>query len=203
MPWRDEIEQSFQQRKQQNRWRTRKLIESAQGRTVSLNGQPLLNFCSNDYLALANHPSLKQAAIAATETYGTGSGASHLVCGHQKLHHQLEQKLAAMVGAEQAIVFSTGYMANLAVPQTFLGRNDLLLEDKLNHASLLDAGSISAVKMKRYPHLDTNAVAESLDSSDAKAKNGADGRHVQHGRRCGSGKTTRRTVPTARSDAGR
>lgn len=176
MPWRVEIEQSFQQRKQQNRWRTRKLIESAQGRTVKLarlngpNGQALLNFCSNDYLALANHLSLKKAAIAATETYGTGSGASHLVCGHQELHHQLEQKLAAFVGSDQAIVFSTGYMANLAVPQTFLGRNDLLLEDKLNHASLLDAGSISAVKMKRYPHLDTHALANTLGSSDAKRK---------------------------------
>ncbi|MDA8563226.1 8-amino-7-oxononanoate synthase [Mariniblastus sp.] len=170
MPWREEIEQSFQQRKQQNRWRTRKLIESAQGRTVQLNGQSLLNFCSNDYLALANHPSLKQAAIAATETYGTGSGASHLVCGHQELHHQLEQELATMLGAEQAVVFSTGYMANLAVPQTFLGRNDLLLEDKLNHASLLDAGSISAVKMKRYAHLDLQSVGKSLADSDANRK---------------------------------
>ena len=110
------------------------------GRTLAIDGQSLLNFCSNDYLALANHPALKKAAIDAIETYGAGSGASHLVCGHQELHHQLEQDIAAMLGSEQAIIFSTGYMANLAVPQTFLGRNDLLLEDKLNHASLLDAG---------------------------------------------------------------
>ena len=119
---------------------------------------------------MANHPALKRAATEAIETYGTGSGASHLVCGHQELHHQLEQELATMLGAEQAVVFSTGYMANLAVPQTFLGRNDLLLEDKLNHASLLDAGSISVVKMKRYAHLDLKSVEKSLADSDANRK---------------------------------
>ena len=167
MPWRGEIERSFQQREQANRWRTRQRVQSPMGRTLTIDGQSLLNFCSNDYLGLANHPALKQASTAAIETFGTGSGASHLVCGHQELHHQLEQDLAAMLGAEQAIVFSTGYMANLAVPQTFLGRNDLLLEDKLNHASLLDAGSISAVKMKRYSHLDINSVKKLLTDSDA------------------------------------
>ncbi len=170
MPWRGEIERSFQQREQANRWRARKRVQSPMGRTLTIDGQPLLNFCSNDYLALANHPALKQASAEAIETFGTGSGASHLVCGHQELHHQLEQDLAAMLGAQQAIVFSTGYMANLAVPQTFLARNDLLLEDKLNHASLLDAGSISPVKMKRYPHLEINSVEKSLAGSDANRK---------------------------------
>jgi len=170
MPWREEIENSFSQRKQQNRWRTRKRVQSAMGRSLNIDGQSMLNFCSNDYLALANHPTLKAASIEAIETYGTGSGASHLVCGHQDLHHQLELDLAEMLGCEQAIVFSTGYMANLAVPQTFLGRNDLLLEDKLNHASLLDAGSIRAVKMKRYPHLDVDAVEKLLTDSDANRK---------------------------------
>ena len=170
MPWRDEIERSFEQRKQANRWRNRKRAQSAMARTLAIDGQSLLNFCSNDYLALANHPALKEAAIDAVETYGTGSGASHLVCGHQELHHQLEQDIAAMLGSEQAIIFSTGYMANLAIPQTFLGRNDLLLEDRLNHASLLDAGSISAVKMKRYPHADAASVEKALADSDASRK---------------------------------
>ena len=170
MPWRGEIERSFQQREQANRWRARKRVQSPMGRTLTIDGQSLLNFCSNDYLALANHPALKRASAEAIETFGTGSGASHLVCGHQELHHQLEQDLAAMLGAQQTIVFSTGYMANLAVPQTFLARNDLLLEDKLNHASLLDAGSISPVKMKRYPHLDINSVEKSLAGSDANRK---------------------------------
>jgi len=170
MPWRDEIERSFEQRKNANRWRNRKRAQSAMGRTLTIDGQSLLNFCSNDYLALANHPAVKKASIDAVEAYGAGSGASHLVCGHQELHHQLEQDIAAMLGSEQAIVFSTGYMANLAIPQTFLGRNNLLLEDKLNHASLLDAGSISAVKMKRYPHTDAASVEKTLAESDASRK---------------------------------
>jgi 8-amino-7-oxononanoate synthase len=169
-PWQNELGQSFNRRKQARLWRARKRVQSGMGRVLNIDGRSLLNFCSNDYLGLASHPTLKQAATEAIKTYGTGSGASHLVCGHQELHHQLERTIATMVGAEQAIVFSTGYMANLAIPQTFLGRNDLLLEDKLNHASLLDAGSIAPVKMKRYPHCDTVAVENLLAASEGKRK---------------------------------
>ena len=170
MSWKTRLEQLLQERGEQRLWRERVAIGSPQGRLVTVDGKSLLNFCSNDYLGLTSHPKLAQAGAAAIEQWGSGSGASHLVCGHQELHEQLESALAAFVGAEKAIVFSTGYMANLALPQTFLGRNGLLLEDKLNHASLLDAGQLAAATMRRYPHLDVQVAARMLAESDAPQK---------------------------------
>jgi 8-amino-7-oxononanoate synthase len=170
MPWQQSLTHSHQRRRDENRWRERRTVASAQGRMLQVDGHSLLNFSSNDYLGLADHDAVKQAAIEATHQYGTGSGASHLVCGHQTPHHELELKLARFVGAESALVFSTGYMANLAVPQTFLGRNDLLLEDRLNHASLLDAGALATTKMKRYSHRDAEEVKQRLAESDVTRK---------------------------------
>ena len=121
MPWRESIKNQHDARKADNLWRSRRVVESPQGRLVDVDGTTYLNFCSNDYLGLANHPDLSAAAIEATKNRGTGSGASHLVCGHMDQHHRLENEAAEFVGAEKAIVFSTGYMANLAIPQTILG----------------------------------------------------------------------------------
>lgn len=135
-------------------WRERKTLESAQSVVVALNGGGLLNFSSNDYLGLANNEHLKQAACAAVSEWGVGSGASHLVCGHSQPHHLLEQNLAEFVGAERAILFSNGYLANLAIGSAFLNNGDLFLHDKLNHASLIDAGLASASNFKRYSHTD-------------------------------------------------
>jgi 8-amino-7-oxononanoate synthase len=168
--WRERLRQDHTQRKADSLWRQRVVVESAQGREVTIDGKVYLNFCSNDYLGLASHPALTTAAINATKKMGTGSGASHLVCGHMTEHHQLELELADFVRAEQAIVFSTGYMANLAIPQSLLGRNDLVLSDRLNHASLIDAGQHAPSKMKRYQHLSVEEVSQRLSDSDATGK---------------------------------
>lgn len=170
MPWREHLKIEHAQRVAENLWRQRSVVESAQGREVIVAGQPYLNFCSNDYLGLANHPKLVEATSDAARSRGSGSGASHLVCGHMDEHHFLEQEIAAFVGAEQAIVFSTGYMANLAIPQTFLGRHDLIVEDRLNHASLIDAGRSCEADMKRYPHLDLTVVEKLLSQSNSNRK---------------------------------
>ena len=170
MPWRESIEKQHNTRKADNLWRERHVLDSPQGKRVGIDGNPYLNFCSNDYLGLANNPELSAAAIAALKNRGTGSGASHLVCGHMDEHHHLEMEVAEFVEAEKAIVFSTGYMANLAIPQTFLRREDLILEDRLNHASLIDAGRCCDATMKRYPHLDAETVSKKLGSSNAPRK---------------------------------
>lgn len=170
MPWRNELCSEHENRKQDQLWRQRSAISSPQGVQVSIDGEQFLNFCSNDYLGLANHPDVIAAAVSATQQRGTGSGASHLICGHSDQHRQLEQQIAEFVGAEQAILFSTGYMANLAIPDTFLGRDDLIIQDRLNHASLIDAGRYCDAKMKRYPHCDTAAVDKLLADSEAPRK---------------------------------
>jgi 8-amino-7-oxononanoate synthase len=133
----------LQQRHDQGLYRHRRLLSSAQGPRVELDGQTCLNFCSNDYLGLANHPAVAAALRQASETMGTGGGASHLVCGHHQAHHDLEQALARFTGREAVLLFSTGYMANLGVISAVAGRGDLILQDRLNHASLLDAALLS------------------------------------------------------------
>ncbi len=126
--------------------------------------QPL-EFCSNDYLGLARHPELVRAFVAATEQYGVGSGASHLVTGHSAEHAALEEEVAAFTGRERALCFSTGYMANLGVIDALLERRDLLLQDRLNHASLLDAGRLAGATLRRYPHNDSATATRVLQAS--------------------------------------
>jgi 8-amino-7-oxononanoate synthase len=125
-------------------------------------------FCSNDYLGLAHHPRVIDAFQAAARN-GVGSGASHLVTGHSAEHHALEEELATFTGRERALLFSTGYMANLGVVAALAGRGDEVLEDRLNHASLLDAGLLSGARFSRYPHADAAIVearlAESADGT--------------------------------------
>jgi 8-amino-7-oxononanoate synthase len=121
---------------------------------MTVDGRPVLAFCSNDYLGLANHPELLAAFKSGAESYGVGGGAAHLVNGHSRAHHALEEELAAFTGRERALLFSTGYMANLGVAQALLGRGDTVLEDRLNHASLLDAGLLSGARFSRYTHAD-------------------------------------------------
>ncbi len=131
--------------------------------------QPTRNFCSNDYLGLARHPQVIAAMVAATERYGAGSGASHLVSGHGPEHAALEHELAEFTGRERALVFSTGYMANLGVIAALTERHDLLIEDKLNHASLLDAARLAGAKLQRYAHADAAAAAELLGKATGNA----------------------------------
>ena len=120
--------------------------------------KPYHAFISNDYLGLANHPALKKALIDSAEQYGTGSGASHLLGGHSCAHQQLEEELAAFTGRDRAILFSTGYMANLGVMAALLGKGDCVLQDKLNHASLIDGGLASGADFRRYLHVDVNSL---------------------------------------------
>ncbi len=119
-------------------------------------------FISNDYLGLANHPVLKKALIDSAEQYGTGSGASHLLGGHSRAHQQLEEELAAFTGRDRALLFSTGYMANLGVMTALLNKNDCVLQDKLNHASLIDGGLASGADFRRYLHVDVNSLEKHL-----------------------------------------
>ena len=137
---------------------------------VVVDGAELISFCSNDYLGLADHPVVVEACIAAVRRWGVGSGASHLVSGHSAEHHALEQELAALTGRPRAVLFSTGYMANLAVVRALAGRGDLVLEDRLNHASLIDAGLASGARFRRYPHADVAAVESRLSASAAPRK---------------------------------
>lgn len=149
------------ERKLALRYRQRKVVESPQGVFLQHEGKRYLNFCSNDYLGLANHPEVKNAFVSAAETYGVGSGASHLVNGHSVEHHALEEELAAFCGRERALLFSTGYMANLGVINALMGKDDIVIEDKLNHASLLDGALLSRAQLQRFRHNDV-AHAETL-----------------------------------------
>ena len=156
MSWQHRIQQAIQQRKEDNLWRQRINVASPQGARVLVNGNSLLNFSSNDYLSLALE---SESLIAGAKNWGMGSGASHLVCGHSSAHQQLEQSLAASVGYPRALLFANGYMANMAILQTLLKRQDHLYQDKLNHASLIDGGLLSNCKMHRYRHNDTEHLA--------------------------------------------
>jgi 8-amino-7-oxononanoate synthase len=156
------LQQDLQQRKQQGLYRKRKILNSPQGREIILDDQRVLNFCSNDYLGLANHPDVIQAFRLAAQQYGVGSGAAHLVNGHTKAHHALEEELAAFCGYPRALLFSTGYMANLGVAQSLCTKHDNIIEDKLNHASLIDAANISNARLQRFLHKDYNSLQTKL-----------------------------------------
>ncbi|AVF57228.1 8-amino-7-oxononanoate synthase [Pseudomonas fulva] len=143
-------------------YRQRPLLESPQGPLVVVDGQPLLAFCSNDYLGLASHPDVLAAWQAGADRWGVGGGASHLVIGHTTAHHQLEQALAELTGRPRALLFSTGYMANLGVITALVGKGDTVLQDRLNHASLLDGGLLSGARFSRYLHNDVGSLSDRL-----------------------------------------
>ncbi|CAH1209274.1 8-amino-7-oxononanoate synthase [Candidatus Nitrotoga sp. BS] len=137
-------------------------LQDAQGTRVKVNGKPLLSFSSNDYLGLACHPQLLAALQAGTQQYGLGAGASHLVSGHFSAHEELEQALAEFVGKPAALLFSSGYLANLGAVQALVGRRDRIFADKLNHASLNDAMLLSRAQVRRYRHNDMAHLAKLL-----------------------------------------
>lgn len=130
----------------------------------------LINFCSNDYLGLRDHPDVVQAFVAAATKYGVGSGASHLVTGHGPEHDALEQQLAAFTGREKALVFSTGYMANLGAIGSLADQNSAIASDKLNHASLIDACRLSGAEVRRYRHGDESHAAELLAAMQSESR---------------------------------
>ncbi|KEZ73573.1 8-amino-7-oxononanoate synthase, partial [Pseudomonas syringae pv. syringae FF5] len=141
------------------------LLQSPQGPQVIVDGQPLLAFCNNDYMGLANHPEVIAAWQAGAERWGVGGGASHLVIGHSAPHHELEEALAELTGRPRALLFSNGYMANLGAVTALVGQGDTVLEDRLNHASLLDAGLLSGARFSRYLHNDVSSLEARLEKS--------------------------------------
>jgi 8-amino-7-oxononanoate synthase len=150
--------------------RRRRVLDSAQGAHVRVDGKDYLSFASNDYLGLAAHPAIAEAACAALRDFGAGAGAAHLLTGHHILHHQAEQALAAFVGQPAALLFSTGYMANLGVVTALLDRHGAIFADKLNHASLVDAAQLSRAAHQRYRHTDLEHLEQLLRASDAEHK---------------------------------
>lgn len=159
----------LRQLEQDNLYRRRRVVDSPQGIILNVDGRELINFCSNDYLGLASHPEVAAAFKSGVDRYGVGSGSAHLICGHSAAHHALEEELAAFTGRDRALLFSTGYMANLGVISALLGRNDTVLEDRLNHASLLDGGLLSRARFQRYRHADVEDLQAKLAASVGKA----------------------------------
>ena len=151
--------------KQQHAYRQRRILESPQGVTIKLDGKTCLSFCSNDYLGLANHEKIRNATCDAIHSYGVGSGASQLVTGYSSVHAQLEQALAEFLGYPRVLLFSSGYLANLGVIQALTTRKSLVVEDRLNHASLIDAARFAGAQLQRYRHRDAGHVAELLASA--------------------------------------
>jgi 8-amino-7-oxononanoate synthase len=143
-------------------YRQRPLLNSPQGPEVIVDGQPLLAFCNNDYLGLARPPEVVKAWQAGAARWGVGGGASHLVIGHSGPHQALEEALAEFTGRPRALLFSTGYMANLGTVTALVGQGDTVLQDRLNHASLLDAGLLSGARFSRYLHNDASSLASRL-----------------------------------------
>ncbi len=141
-------------------------VDSAQGPRIEIGGRTLLNFSSNDYLGLANHPALKEAAIKAVEKYGAGAGSSRLICGSLAPFHELEETLAAFKGTEAALTFSTGYAAALGTITALLGKDDILILDKLVHACIVDAAKLSGAKLRVFDHNDLNDLEDKLRWAD-------------------------------------
>ena len=165
-----ELEHELETRATQGLLRRRHLLQSPQAPHIIVDGKPYLSFCSNDYLGLANHPQLIAALQQGAEQYGVGAGAAHLVSGHFHPHHQLELELADFINKPAALLFSTGYMANLGVVQALVGKDDTVFADKFNHASLNDAMLLSRVTVKRYRHNDMAQLAQLLQQTKSGRK---------------------------------
>jgi 8-amino-7-oxononanoate synthase len=164
------LQKELDQRKVDGLLRQRRLLDSPQAEHIVANGKPYLSFCSNDYLGLANHPELIKTMQNAAADSGVGSGASGLVTGHHRYHDDLEKQLAAFVNLPAALLFSTGYMANIGVLGALIGRGDAIFADKLNHACLNDGGYYSMAEFNRFAHNDVAALEKLLKASKAKQK---------------------------------
>lgn len=165
-----ELQKELDTRAAQGLLRRRRTLESPQAPHVVVDGKRYLSFCSNDYLGLANYPRLVAALQQAVLQHGVGAGAAHLVSGHSDAHHALEERLAAFIGKPAALLFSTGYMANLGAVQALVGKGDTVFADKLNHASLNDAMLLSRAVVKRYRHNDMAHLAQLLENTDGGRK---------------------------------
>jgi len=165
-----DLADSLDKLRQEHLYRTRSISSTPQQIEPTINGKKVLSFCSNDYLGLANHPHIIKSFSNAAHMYGVGAGASHLITGHHKSHHALEKELAEFIGCERVLLFSAGYMANIGVVNALSNRDSIIYEDRLNHASLIDAGIISRAKLKRYQHLSTSELSAALSIDDKRSK---------------------------------
>jgi 8-amino-7-oxononanoate synthase len=156
-------------------YRTRRVVDGPQGPEPVVDGRRVVAFCSNDYLGLAGDPRVAEALAYGARAYGAGSGAAHLVIGHNAPHHALEEELAEFVGRPRALLFSTGYMANLGAIGALVGRGDSVLEDRLNHASLIDGATLSRARLRRYAHRDAEALGRQLAEAKGEVLVATDG----------------------------
>jgi len=152
--------------KDQDLFRQMNVVDGPQGRKITVKGKDVLNFCSNDYLGLASDPRLKDAAKQSLDKEGFGAGASRLVCGNLSAHRELEQQLARLKKTERAVVFSTGYMANVGIISGLFDRSDIIFCDRLNHASIIDGIVLSRATCRRYPHNDMAALEQMVKMAE-------------------------------------
>ena len=169
LPWSKALAATLAERQSSGRYRRLRTRSGEQGVSVIIDGKEMLSFCSNDYLGLAAHPTITKAFINAADTEGVGSGAAHLLSGHSSYHQQLEEALADFMGQQSVLLFSSGYQANLGVIDGLMSRGDVVIQDKLNHASLLDGGRLSAAKSCRYKHADMGALQRRLSQTKGSA----------------------------------
>ncbi len=166
----DFIEQRLEEIRSRNLYRELKLVDGEQGPAVMLDGREVLNLSSNNYLGLANHPELKEAARQALERYGCGSGASRLISGNMTAHEELEERLARFKGTEAALVFNSGYQANVGIIATLVEKGDAVLSDELNHASIIDGCRLSRAAVSVYRHGDMDHLESLLKEAPARAR---------------------------------
>lgn len=157
------LQEAAEQRVEHELVRHRRELTQRKDARVLSDGQRLINFSSNDYLGLSQHPTMVSAMQVAAQNCGVGAGASHLVCGHHAEHSALERAVADWLGYPRALLFGSGYLANLAVVQSLLQPGDVCLQDKLNHASLIDAARLAQAQLVRYPHKDAAAARRQLE----------------------------------------
>lgn len=169
MIW-DELQTALDALERDGLKRRRRTLQTPCGPLARVDNRELISFCSNDYLGLANDPALIEAARRGAAQWGVGCGASHLVSGHLAPHEALEQRLVAFTGFPRALLFTSGYMANLGIVPALVGRGDAIFADKLNHASLIDAVQLSRANSHRYAHGDLAALERLLAASSARRK---------------------------------
>ena len=180
----DFLEEELQGLRERGLYRAIRGIDTPQGPRIKIDGREVINLSSNNYLGLADHPKVKDAAVKALQRYGAGAGASRLVSGDMQPHRELEAHLARFKGTEAALLFNSGYHANLGIITAMVGRGDIILSDRLNHASIIDAAILSRASVKRYPHCDVDVLERLLmEHRQSRRKAHRYGRPLQHGRR--------------------
>jgi len=172
----DQLQEQLARFRDAGLYRELRPLDGAQSTHVAMAGKPVLNFSSNDYLGLANHPALKEAVARALHDFGTGSGASRLICGSLRIHHELEQNIASFKGVPAALCFSSGYAAALGAIGALLGKNDIIVIDKLVHASIVDAARLSAAKIRVFAHNDVDDLKKILQWADSRSTGQTGGR---------------------------